>query len=333
MDSWIPFDSSQLVGWHVLVKDRIQSKIWRLVPRPCLRDAICQAPELIDISKKMSWATSEELHFHIASCISHVGKQCIKVIPRIKRYFPEAQKICRTSRCSMVRIGTATGATGSLWLRFSVSSQTQRWCKRGSGPEAVAGASQTSKSLQSQAFQGNEKRKVACQQSCICGSIMVIWDMDQREETICFPSDCGRVWQLLWFPRPNLWLRFLRCFKIRCQSPSSWIQRSHSEWWVEVPGCDTFGWFGSLCSVCSVKKCGLWPVKAMGEVRLPVWRIKKGSGNHAGESWCILMTCIRVQLRDFGHRFSSEEESWIQGSNVRPFYQEWSYFILFHQRP
>ena len=40
------------MGWHASVKDQIESKIWRLVPRPCLRDAICQAPELIDISKK-----------------------------------------------------------------------------------------------------------------------------------------------------------------------------------------------------------------------------------------------------------------------------------------
>ena len=211
--------------------------------------------------KKMIWLTSKKLHFtDIASCTQ-------------KRYFPEAQKIYQTNRCSVVRIGTTTG---SLWLRFSVSSQTQRWCKRGSWPWGCGIRSEPNLEIIAESSHASKWKAQSCLPAKL--HLWVIWDIWIRgkkrsvfQVIVAWPCSCFD------FLRPNLWLRFLRCFKIRCQSPSTWIQRSHCEYlWVEVPGgCNRFGWFGSLWSVRSVKKCGLWPVKVVvGEVR-KVWRIKK----------------------------------------------------------
>ena len=78
--------------------------------------------------------------------------------------------------------------------------------KEVAGPEAVAsGVSQTSKSLQSQATQANEKRKVACQQSCICGSFEIFGsegrNMEKRsvfQVIVAWPCSCFD------FFRPNL---------------------------------------------------------------------------------------------------------------------------------
>lgn len=103
-------------------QDQIESKIWRLVPRPCLRAPELTFPQKDDVISQQKAALCRYCILH-TSC----GKTTVQQrIPCKKRYFPRGTENCQTNPCSVVRIGTTTGSTGSLWLRFSVYSQTQR---------------------------------------------------------------------------------------------------------------------------------------------------------------------------------------------------------------
>lgn len=152
--------------------------------------------------KKMMWFPSKKLHFaDIASCIRHVGKQQFNSESLAKNdTFQEAQKIARPIPAPWSGLERRLAALAACGWDFQFILKLRDDAKEVAGPKAVAsGVSQSSKSLQSQATQANEKRKVARQQSCICGSFNGHLRFSDRKTT-CFPNDCGMALQLLWFP-------------------------------------------------------------------------------------------------------------------------------------
>ena len=126
---------------------------------------------LIDISKKDDLINQHKAA-HYRYCILHTS--CGKTTPN------PLQKTILSKRHRKFTKPIAAPWSGlerrlaACGLDFLFHLKLRDDAKEVAGPEAVAsGVSQTSKSLQSQATQANEKRKVACQQSCICGSFEI----------------------------------------------------------------------------------------------------------------------------------------------------------------